>query len=184
MEWTISDAGVQPVTLGDGQDLPPDCDGLLLVSEMSEAACEPTPPALTQALARDIPVLGIGWGMHALNVALGGKPPTPVAGHLPVADGAPVKTQVFLSPGGKVASTIGGSGWVSVPCAHDSGIREAQKAARLMASAYALDGVIEAVEVPGRHWVIGVQWPAHRPAALPRGFDSVLLAFMERSAGS
>ena len=51
----------------------------------------------------------------------------------------------------------------------------------LLASAFAEDRVIEAVELPGRHWVVGVQWRAHLIEELPSGFDSLLLAFVERA---
>jgi gamma-glutamyl-gamma-aminobutyrate hydrolase PuuD len=143
-----------------------------------------------EALARDIPVLGTGWGMHAINVALSGGTPVPVEGHGSGAGaggadrGVPVRRQVFLSPGAKVSSTIGGSGWVNnVPCAHTYGIHEAQKAPGLLGSAYGHDGVIEAAERPGRHWVIGVEWRLHLPDELPRRFDNLLLAFVERTRG-
>jgi putative glutamine amidotransferase len=148
--------------------------------------------------------------MHVLNVALGGRPAQPITGHTPASqaqagptggasdvagqarqrgrvygaapdNSPPGKRQVFLSPGAKLAYTIGGSGWVTVIDDHEHGIREADKADGVLASAYARDGVIEAIELPGRHWVIGVQWPAHRGAELPAGFDNLLLAFLERA---
>lgn len=159
------------------------------MGDRAYSGADTLPPVLVEALARDIPVLGTGWGMHAINVALGGGMPVAVVGHGPAAGtggavrGLPVRRQVFLSPGGKVASTIGGSGWVNVPCAHTHGIREAQKAPGLLASAYAQDGVVEAVERPGRHWVMGVEWRLHAPDELPRGFDNLLLAFVERARG-
>ena len=40
-----------------------------------------------------------------------------------------------------------------------------------------------AIELPGRNWVIGVQWKAHEIDSLPAGFDSLLLALVERAAG-
>ena len=152
-----------------------------MAGESALGEAQGLPIALMEALARDIPVLGIGWGMQALNVALGGSPPVPVEGHGPGPDSGPVKQQIFLSPGGKVSYTIGGSGWVSVPCGHTHGIRSAQMAPGLLASAYARDGVVEALERPGRHWAIGVQWRAHLTANLPKGFDNLLLALVERA---
>jgi len=51
----------------------------------------------------------------------------------------------------------------------------------LLSSVYAEDQVVEAIEMPGREWLIGVQWPAHLPGSTPKGFDSLLLALVERS---
>ena len=41
--------------------------------------------------------------------------------------------------------------------------------------------MVEAIEKPGRDWFIGVQWPAHMIDRTPAGFDSLLLALVERS---
>jgi gamma-glutamyl-gamma-aminobutyrate hydrolase PuuD len=51
----------------------------------------------------------------------------------------------------------------------------------LLSSVYADDQVIEAIEKPGREWLIGVQWPAQDFESTPKGFDSLLLALVERS---
>ena len=180
---TASGVAAAPVVLltdGDAP-LPEDCGGLLLAGARGFSVADAVPRALLQAIKKDIPILGIGWGMHAVNMAMGGRPPDASPGHGPSPDGSVLKNQVFLSPGGKVSFTIGGSGWVNVPCAHTHGIRDARKAPEMLASAYAQDGVIEAIERPGRHWVIGGQWRAHMPGEVPRGFDNVLLAFLERA---
>lgn len=137
------------------------------------------PAILTSALELEMPVLGIGWGMHALNVALGGKP----AIAIPEASGDPVKMPVFISPGAKLSYTIAGSGWVSVPFCNSEGIRAIELAPGLLASCYREDGFLAAFELPGRNWVIGVQWNAHEIESLPSGFDSLLLALGERASG-
>jgi gamma-glutamyl-gamma-aminobutyrate hydrolase PuuD len=115
--------------------------------------------------------------MQALNLALGGSMPDFVSGHA-----AGVKREIFLSPGGKVSHSIGGSGWVNVPCAHSRGLKAGDIAPGLLASAYARDGVIEAIEQPGRRFVIGVQWPLHSLSELPRGFDNLLMAFADQTS--
>jgi putative glutamine amidotransferase len=135
------------------------------------------PRALREALERGLPVLGVGWGMHALNVALGGKPPVRV----PQQNGAAAKHTVFISPGAKLSYTIAGSGWVAVPFSNTHGIRPAELAPGLLASCYREDGFLAAIEQPGRSWVIGVQWDAHRIAEMPSSFDSLLLALCERA---
>ncbi|MEX0763477.1 MAG: gamma-glutamyl-gamma-aminobutyrate hydrolase family protein [Dehalococcoidia bacterium] len=163
------------------EGLPASAGGLLVAGEGHfGAGSEDLPVALSEAIERDLPVLGIGWGMQAINVAFGGMLPVAIDDHRG-SEGGPVKHSVFMSPGGKVSYTIGGSGWVSVNGCHSHGIRDAQRAEGLLASAYAEDRVIEAIELPGRHWVIGVQWQAHRIDEQPKGFDNLLLALVERA---
>ena len=137
------------------------------------------PHVLEQALGRGMPVLGVGWGMHAINVALGGRMPVPVEGE----PGVTGKTLAFISPGGKLSYTIAGSGWVSVPFHNKTGLKPADLAPGMMASCYREDGFVAAMEMPGRNWVIGVQWNAHEIDAMPSNFDNLLLALVERAEG-
>jgi putative glutamine amidotransferase len=115
--------------------------------------------------------------MHALNVAFGGKLPVRV----PQQNGTAAKHTVFISPGAKLSYTIAGSGWVAVPFSNTRGIRPAELAPGLLASCYREDGFLAAIELPGRNWVIGVQWDAHRVSEMPSSFDSLLLALCERA---
>ncbi len=137
------------------------------------------PHILRSALDSGIPVLGVGWGMHAINVALGGKRAVQVPG----ATGEPARMPVFISPGAKLSYTITGSGWVSVPFSNTQGIRSTELAPGLMASCFREDQFLAAFEVPGNNWTIGVQWNAHEIEAMPSGFDSILLALVERASG-
>ena len=188
---------IDAIAHGDGQaasfdatgDLLEEATGLLIAGVGAYGENESVPPALKHAIKKGIPVLGIGWGMHALNVSLGGQPPIKVEGHgNPPEDetagqtaGETTKHPLFMAPGGKVGYTIAGSGWVTVPSAHTHGLLPAQVADGLLSSVYAEDQVVEAIEMPGREWLIGVQWPAHLPGSTPKGFDSLLLALVERS---
>jgi gamma-glutamyl-gamma-aminobutyrate hydrolase PuuD len=163
-------------------DLPAGVGGLLVAGVGAFDESETVPTGLVQAIEGGFPVLGIGWGMHALNVALGGQPPGEVEGHgNPDPGSTPVKHPVFIAPGGKTSYTIAGSGWVTVPSAHTHGLVPGRVADGLLSSAYAEDQVVEAIEKPGYEWLIGVQWPAHLTDRTPKGFDSLLLALVERS---
>ena len=155
--------------------------GLLLAGESDAPTCPAVADAILGSVERGLPVLGIGWGMRAINEAYGGDPPAPVQGEGTRPDGGPERHRIFLAPGAKLSYTIGGSGWVTMKYARRSAVSEAQLAPALLASAFAEDRVVEAVELPGRQWVIGVQWPAHLADELPSGFDNVLLAFIERA---
>jgi putative glutamine amidotransferase len=168
------------VPLATSADLPEQAGGLLIAGVGAFSDSDTVPPALVQAIKGGLPVLGIGWGMHALNVALGGTHPVEVEGHGDPSED-PTKHPVFMAPGGKVGYTIAGSGWVTVPSAHTHGLLPAQVADGLLSSVYAEDQVVEAIEMPGREWLIGVQWPAHLTDRTPGGFDSLLLALVERS---
>jgi gamma-glutamyl-gamma-aminobutyrate hydrolase PuuD len=170
----------QAVLIELSDDLPENTGGLLVAGNGAFDQAEKVPQALTQAIENGSPVLGIGWGMHALNVALGGLRPVRVEGHGNPTH-APTKHPLFMAPGGKVGYTIAGSGWVTVPSAHTHGLLPAHVADGILASVYAEDQVVEAIEKPGREWLIGVQWPAHLTDRTPKGFDSLLLALVERS---
>jgi putative glutamine amidotransferase len=179
---------IDAVAHGDGEAvavdandaLPESVGGLLIAGVGAYSESDTVPVALTEAIEQGFPVLGISWGMHALNIALGGQPPIKVENH-GHPDDDPTKHPLFMAPGGKVGYTIAGSGWVTVPSAHTHGLLPAQVADGLLSSVYAEDQVVEAIEKPGREWLIGVQWPAHLTDRTPKGFDSLLLALVERS---
>ena len=88
--------------------------GLLLAGEDDAASGAEFSRAILRAVGAGIPVLGIGWGMHAINAAYGGAPPALLQGRGPGSDGGSVRHRVFLAPGAKLSYTIGGSGWVTV----------------------------------------------------------------------
>ena len=162
-----------------------DGDVLIVVGPATQSGSTSTPPpALVDALARDIPILGIEWGMQALNAALADNAPAGNNDGRAETKSVPaeaVKTPIFLAPGGKVSHIIGGSGWVSAPIV-DCGIGLPQVSARLMASAYTGDGNACALEMPGHRWVIGIGWRLFEDDALPRGLRDILPAFIAHAA--
>jgi putative glutamine amidotransferase len=136
---------------------------------------------LAAALAAGLPVLGICRGMQLLNVARGGtlcQHLPAEAGHTP-APGTFGSHQVRLAPGSRLASVLGqasGGSGLEVPTAHHQGIDRLGDG--LVASAWAADGVIEAVELPpgpGRHpFTLAVQW--HPEAGEDHRLVSALVA--------
>ena len=139
-------------------------------------------PLLAAALDADLPALLTGRGMHLLNAAFGGQPAAAVAARNHNHEG---RHQIYLSPGSKVAAIIGGAGMYRVNSRHGLGLREAQRAPRLMSVAYQLDdGVIEGLESKEHGWVIGVQFLPERRDEVPAAFNSLFLGLVERAAAA
>lgn len=137
-------------------------------------------PLLAAALDADLPVLLTGRGMHLLNAAFGGQPAVAARNH-----NHEGRHQIYLSPGSKVAAIIGGAGMYRVNSRHRLGLREAQRAPRLMSVAYQLDdGVIEGLESKEHGWVIGVQFLPERRDEVPAAFNSLFLGLVERAAAA
>jgi putative glutamine amidotransferase len=112
------------------------------------------------------PVLGLCRGVQVINVALGGTLYQDIATELPGAikhdyfptqgfDRLHLAHEVAVVPGSRLARELG-SPRVAVNSMHHQGIKEV--AAGLAPAAIAPDGLIEAVEGPPDHFLIGVQW--------------------------
>lgn len=115
--------------------------------------------AIRRALERRIPVLGVCRGHQLLNVALGGT----LIQHLPEVVGherhsirpatyGPV--EVTPEPGTRAGELLGGP--MRVWCHHHQAVD--RPGAGLRVTARADDGTVEAVELDGHPFVMGVQW--------------------------
>ena len=111
------------------------------------------------ALDRDIPLLAICRGLQIVNVVLGGS----LHQHLPDVSGHESHqpepgvfgaVDVNIEPGTRTAELIGPR--VRVSCHHHQAL--ARLAPGLQVTGRAEDGTVEAVEVPGQAFAIGVQW--------------------------
>jgi putative glutamine amidotransferase len=114
---------------------------------------------LTAALAVDLPVLAVCRGMQALNVGLGGD----LVQQLPDRLGS---TRHQPRPGAfgpvavlnEEASIVGDllGPRAEVLCCHHQAVGRLGQG--LTVAARSEDGVVEAVELPGHRFVVGVQW--------------------------
>ncbi|MFL5891745.1 MAG: gamma-glutamyl-gamma-aminobutyrate hydrolase family protein [Solirubrobacterales bacterium] len=114
-----------------------------------------------RAIERGLPVLGACRGMQILNVALGGT----LHQHLPEILGTDVHRhtpgvfgdhEVRLEPGSLAARTVGAERAL-VKSHHHQGI--AKLGDGLVATGWSTpDGLIEAVEMQGKEYVLGVLW--------------------------
>jgi putative glutamine amidotransferase len=116
---------------------------------------------LDAAVAAGKPVLGVCRGMQLVNVARGGTLCQHVpneAGHTP-APGTFGSHPVRITPGSRLAGILGGNGaGVAVPTAHHQAIDRLGDG--LVATAWAEDGIVEAVEPTGSGgaFFVAVQW--------------------------
>ncbi len=125
---------------------------------------------IREAMKRDMAVLGICRGMQIMNVALGGKLIQNMVGHHGTDGREEVFHEIFISPGSKLAATIGQGhgGFPLVNSIHHQGFDNARVAKGLRAVAFSpKDGVVEAVESTGNTFVMGVQWHPERFDHMP-----------------
>ena len=140
---------------------------------------------LEYALDRDMPVLAICRGMQLLNVAFGGKLIQDLPGHKATKTDGEWESayhQIYIAPGAKAAAVIGVAGFFKVNSLHHQGLKEAQRASRLMTIAYEVeDGLIEGLESPEHSWVIGLQCHPERQDEVPKSFGNLFLGLHERA---
>ena len=140
---------------------------------------------LQYALDRDMPVLAICRGMQLLNVSFGGKLIQDVPNHRSQKiDGkwVPASHNIYIAPGAKTSPVIGMAGFFKVNSLHHQGLKEAQRAPRLMTTAYEVeDGLIEGLESPEHSWVIGLQCHPERQDEVPKMFNNLFLGLQERA---
>ena len=158
---------VDGVCLPGGPDVQPSVYGEQPHPELGPT--EPRVDAVELALVkaaerRRLPILGICRGMQVLNVARGGT----LHQHLPdvvghqlahrqLEHGSITTHRVETAPHSRLRSTLGGP-WLEVNSFHHQAVRTLGK--NLVATAWAEDGTIEAVEDQDGRLVLGVQWHA------------------------
>jgi putative glutamine amidotransferase len=132
---------------------------------------------------RNLPILGICRGMQLLNVVRGGT----LHQHLPdvVGDqlqhrqpehGSVTTHRIETAPHSRLRERLGGP-WLEVNSFHHQAIDALGR--DLVATAWAEDGTIEAVENPGSRMVMGVQWHAEGLRAHDPLFDLLVTAAAE-----
>ncbi len=164
--------GVSGLLLTGGGDVDPALYGEALDGSMG---IEPERDEMEMALFRyaieeEMPTLGICRGMQLINVAMGGRLIQDLPGHtLPEFQSA--VHQVYVSPGSRFGAIIGAGAIYRTNSRHHQGLKEAQRAPSLMASAYhPEDGIVEALESPEHPWLLGVQCHPEREDEVPKSF--------------
>jgi putative glutamine amidotransferase len=137
------------------------------------------------ALKDDKPVLGICRGMQLLNVVLGGSLHHDIENELATdvnhtfnidrKDFHHVAHRLEIVPGSQLADILGKR--IAANSLHHQAIQELGEG--LVVAAWAEDGVIEAVELPDKRFVIGVQsHPEALEAATERRWRKLFTAFV------
>jgi len=134
------------------------------------------------AIEQDLPLLGICRGMQLLNVACGGT----LLQHLPDRVGHGEHRRSIGSFSGSehdvelhentLARAAAGEGRHSAKSHHHQGV-DCLGAGLVVSGVSALDELVEAIEVPGKSFVLGVQW---HPEADP---DSAIVGALVQAAG-
>ena len=115
------------------------------------------------AIEKQLPTLAICRGMQALNVFRGGSliqdlSAEPKAHHLPP-PGETIQHDVVIEPASKLGALVGAfavGGRIVVNSRHHQVIRRLGKGVRVVGRSD--DGLVEAVELDGHRFFLGVQW--------------------------
>jgi putative glutamine amidotransferase len=158
-------AGVQGIILSGGPDVHPRHYGeepTLGLGEVDEALDSMELRLASMAVHDDLPVLAICRGIQVLNVSMGGSLYQDISlevegsiCHTPKMDKGVNTHRIRIEPKTRLHDLFRKTEiWVNGK--HHQSIK--QPAPELIVSARARDGVIEAVEHPGKRFVLGVQW--------------------------
>ena len=171
--------GVDGLCLAGGGDVDPALYGAARRPETEEADLDRDrleSALLRDALDRDLPVLAICRGLQLLNAVLGGTLEQHIEGHnhRKLRDAHEIR----IAPGSRLERILGTRDYVVNSRHHQAA---ANLAPGLVLSATAPDGVVEALEVPGKRFVLAVQW---HPEGRTDGDDAnIFQAFREALAG-
>jgi putative glutamine amidotransferase len=147
-----------------------------------------------QAISNDMPLLGICRGLQVLNVACGGSLHQDIAGQVPhagqhrfappdhgreyLAHVVEVQADTLLANLIQGAEKVHASSTLRVNSRHHQAIKEVGYGLSVVARAR--DGIVEAIEGPGRRFMLGVQWHPEdlvaRDEAARRMFEAFIRA--------
>jgi putative glutamine amidotransferase len=166
---------IDGLLLAGGADIDPATYGEQTHSETTGTAPERDAfeiALLHAAVERDLPVLGICRGMQLINVAYGGT----LLQHLPerfghhehlrvagTFDGADHDVELLE---GSLAARAAGETHHATKSHHHQGVDRLGEGLQISGGS-ALDGLPEAIEMPGKRFVLGVQWHPEADEASP-----------------
>lgn len=136
------------------------------------------------ALKAKLPILGVCRGIQALNVFNGGdvyqdiesEISTDVLKHVQDAPMNTLTHSVRITPETRLHDILG-QDRIQVNSHHHQAIKTV--APNFQQTALASDGVIEGIELPGKHFVVGVQWHPERSFHSDEASQRVFHAFIK-----
>ncbi|MGH2472581.1 MAG: gamma-glutamyl-gamma-aminobutyrate hydrolase family protein [Candidatus Limnocylindria bacterium] len=194
----LEGAGADLVVLHPGDVVPYDVDGLCLSgggdiesarygeADIACAEVDTDRDALEieiakSAIERDLPVLGICRGFQVLNIVRDGSLVQDVPGHRPEErEGLVEHHDVIVQPGSRLARATGGA-TISVNSRHHQAVTK-ETLGRGLVATVTIDGLIEAFELAGRRWVVGVQWHPERTNEVSTDARRIFDAFVREAA--
>ncbi len=182
------------------------CDGILMTGghdvdpelygeKASEACGIPCRPRdemerflFSLCLQEDKPVLGICRGIQLMNVLLGGdlyqdlptEHPSDTEHHMSPPYDRPIH-RVEVEAGTRLSDLIG-AGEYAVNSYHHQAVKTLAPRARAMARSE--DGLVEALEVPGQRFAVGVQWHPEFAFEKDPKCRTLVQAFVDACGGS
>ncbi|MBA3870229.1 MAG: gamma-glutamyl-gamma-aminobutyrate hydrolase family protein [Anaerolineae bacterium] len=178
------------ILLPGGGDMRPDIYGADMnpLTDNIDDARDHVEVELTRwAVSDDLPVFGICRGHQVVNVALGGTLIQDVPSEIGTGISHNVTVprnsrphDVEIDPGSRLASILGTT-HIAVNSLHHQSVGLA--APDMCVTAYSADGVVEAIEMPHKKFVLSVQW---HPEDLYRddpAMKRLFKAFVEAAAG-
>jgi putative glutamine amidotransferase len=138
------------------------------------------------AATHEVPVLGICRGFQAINVFSGGTLVQDVLGHAgPGWSTGPARMHpIRIEPDGIFARALA-SGAATVNTYHHQGVMAGDLASGLRATAWAespVGDIVEALELPGGRFVVGVQCHPERTEFSPPALERLWSAFVDAAA--
>jgi putative glutamine amidotransferase len=128
-------------------------------------------PLIREAVEADMPVFGICRGVQALAVALGGRLVLDIPLQVPgsvrhAADREPprrsARHDLVIEPGSRLSSILAPATHRTANSRHHQAVLGDETCPGVITARSPADGIPEALEIPGRRWVLGVQWhPEH-----------------------
>jgi gamma-glutamyl-gamma-aminobutyrate hydrolase PuuD len=142
--------------------------------------------AWAAAAGRNVPVFGICRGFQAINVFAGGTLIQDVPGHAGPGWGTgPARMHTIrIEPEGILAQALA-DGAETVNTYHHQAVTAADLAPGLRATAWAASpagDIVEALELPGDRFVVGVQCHPERTESSPPAFERLWSAFVAAAA--
>jgi putative glutamine amidotransferase len=158
---------------------PPDLDGNTPGELMARRRMRIEPvrdlfelPLLQAAVEADLPVLGICRGCQVLHVALGGRLVLDIATEIDSPERHPAFPEperlssghpVTILEGTRLATLLPPGAHQVTNSRHHQAILPEDGIPTRVTALCPTDGIVEAIEVPGRRFVLGVQWHPEHP---------------------